>query len=185
MECPDEVVRRGFAGRIRAVRVVFCRFGEELLAVGSASAFVSVGFTVGFCELECPVDFVGGYVVKSLSLVISVPELFCRLEQGEGSHYICPCEGERILDRPVDMAFRCEVYDPVDSVCPEGFQHLLEVADVRLYEGVVRRVLDVRQVCEVPGIGQFVEVDDSVLGIFVDQQPYYMAADKTGSAGDE
>ena len=74
------------------------------------------------------------------------------------------------------MAFRCEVYDPVDSVCPEGFQHLLEVADVRLYEGVVRRVLDVRQVCE---------VDDSVLGIFVDQQPYYMAADKTGSAGDE
>ena len=49
VECPDEVVRRGFAGRIRAVRVVFCRFGEELLAVGSASAFVSVGFTVGFC----------------------------------------------------------------------------------------------------------------------------------------
>lgn len=83
------------------------------------------------------------------------------------------------------MTFRREVYDPVDSVCPEDFQHLLEVADVRLYEGVVRGVLDVYQVCEVPGIGQFVEVYDSVLGIFVDQQPYYMAADKTGSAGDE
>jgi len=83
------------------------------------------------------------------------------------------------------MAFRCEVYDPVDSVCPEGFQHLLEVADVRLYEGVVRRVLDVRQVCEVPGIGQFVEVDVWLWGICGAPQPSYMAADKTGSAGDE
>lgn len=63
-------------------------------------------------------------------------------------------------------------------------EHRIEVADVFLHERVVGLVLDVVQVSQVAGVGQLVEVDDVVVGVLVDEQADYMAADETGTAGD-
>ena len=64
------------------------------------------------------------------------------------------------------MAFRCEVYDP-GRFGMSGRFPASSRSDVRLYEGVVRRVLDVRRVCEVSAWVSLSRLTISVLGIFV------------------
>ena len=83
------------------------------------------------------------------------------------------------------MALGREVYHPVDGVLAEELSHPLVVADIGLYESVVRGVLDVREVGQIAGIGQFVEVDDAVSGVLVYEQAYHMASDEAGAARDQ
>ncbi len=64
------------------------------------------------------------------------------------------------------MAFGRKVDDPVDAVLPEQFTHRLEVADVAPDESVVPPLLDVREVGKVASIGQLVQVDNPVIGVF-------------------
>ena len=65
------------------------------------------------------------------------------------------------------------------------FANLLEIADVRLDKRIVRLIFDVFQVCQVSGVGQFVEVDDPVIRVFVDKQPYDVRTNETGTAGND
>ena len=182
---PDEVVRRGLAGRVGAVRIVLGLLGEELVSVGSPSALVSVRIALGPRHRQRSVDLVGGYVVEPFPLVVSVPLLLGRLKQRQRSHDVRPGEGERVPDRSVDMAFGREVYHPVDGILPEELPHPLVVADIGLYESVVRGVLDVREVGQIARIGQLVEVDDAVSGVLVYEQAYHMAPDEAGAARDQ
>ena len=46
-------------------------------------------------------------------------------------------------------------------------------------------MLDVAEVGKVAGVGELVEVDDLVAGIFVDEQAHYVRAYESGSAGDD
>ncbi len=63
--------------------------------------------------------------------------------------------------------------------------HFVKVGYVGFYECIVGFVLDVLEIGKVAGIGEFVKVDDVVFGIFVDEESYYVVADKTGSACDK
>ena len=72
--------------------------------------------------------------------------------------------------------------DAVYLLILHEFVESVEVANVHLHELIVGLILDVLQVCEVSGIGQLVEIDDVILGIFVDEKPYNMTADESGSA---
>ncbi len=82
------------------------------------------------------------------------------------------------------MGLRRKVDDAVDLLFLHEFEDALKVADVHLHKPVVGLVLDVLQISQVTGIGQFVQVDDPVLRVLVDKQPYYVAANETGAAGD-
>ena len=179
------MVRGSLAGRVGAVRGVFGRFGEEAVPVGYSPAFVAVGVSVGFREFQGPVHLVGGYVVEPFPLVVSVPVLFGRLKQRKRSHHVGPGERERVFDRPVHMAFGGEVDHSVDVVVAEYLPHLFVIADVRFDERVVRRTLDVREVGQIARIGQFVEVDDAVAGVFVYEQADHVASDEAGTAGNQ
>ena len=81
------------------------------------------------------------------------------------------------------MALGCEMDYAVDFILPYYAAHLVEVGYVGLHECVVGPVLDVLQVGEVAGIGQLVEVYDSIIGIFVYKQAHDMASDKAGASG--
>ena len=83
------------------------------------------------------------------------------------------------------MGLGGEVDDAVDVLFLEELQDAVEIADVEADETVVRAVLDVLQVREVAGVGQFVEVDDPVLRVFVHEEPHDVRADETGAAGDD
>ena len=177
-----EVVGRGFRGRVGAVRRVLRLFGEELLAEGPAAALPARSISLGTCQLQRPVHLVGGDVVEQFALPLSVPVFPCRLEQRERAQDVRTREGERIPDRAVDMAFGRKVDDPVDVILPEQRPQHIQVADVTLLEHVVRGILDVPQVGKIPGIGQLVEVDDPVIGVFVHEKADYVRADKARAA---
>ena len=139
-------------------------------------------------QFKGAVHLVGGDVVETLTLVFlreTLPVRLGRLEHGQGADDIGAGEGERILDGAVHMGFRREVDDAVHVVFGDDLQHRVEVADVGLDKGVVGLFLDILEVRKVAGIGQLVQVDDPVIRIIVHEQPHDMAADETGSAGDQ
>ena len=108
-----------------------------------------------------------------------------RLQQREGAHHVGAREGERIDDRAVDVALGRQVDDRVDVVPGEEAPQGLEVAYVAPLEDVVGLRLDVGEVGQVARIGEFVEVDDAVVGIFADEEPRHVRADEPGAAGYE
>ena len=61
----------------------------------------------------------------------------------------------------------------------------IEVADVHLDKLVVGLVLDVLQIGEVAGIGQFVEVNDVILGILVHEQAHHVTSDEACAASND
>ena len=82
------------------------------------------------------------------------------------------------------MGLRGKVDDAVHVLFLHELQDTLEVADVHLHKAVVGPVLNVFQIGKVSRIGELVKVDDPVFRVLVYKQPYNMAADKSGSAGD-
>jgi hypothetical protein len=94
-------------------------------------------------------------------------------------------EGERVFDGTVDVTLRGEVYDPCDVLFVHERKDGVEIAYVRSDETVVGTVLYVLEVREIARISQFVHIDDAVLRVLGDKEPYYVASDKSGSAGDD
>ena len=81
------------------------------------------------------------------------------------------------------MALGRKMDDAVHTVSTHQLLHLLKVANVGFHKRVVSPVLNVLKVGKVAGVCEFVEVDNVVVWIFVDQQSYHMAAYETGTAG--
>ena len=124
-------------------------------------------------QFQCPVHFVGRNVVEAFALVAfrqGFPILFGRLEQAERSHDVGTCESERVFDAPVHVAFGGQMDDAVHMVLPDEFAHLVEIANVRFDESIVRPVFDVFQIGQVSGVGQLVQVDNMVVRILVDEK---------------
>ena len=108
-----------------------------------------------------------------------------RLQQRQRTHHVGACKGKRVLDAAVHVTLRRQVNDAVHVIQLHQLLHLLIVADVRLYEHIVRLVLNVLQVRQVPRIRQLVQVDDTVLRILVHEQAHHVAANKSGTAGNQ
>ena len=183
VEGAHEVVRAGFAGTVRAVRVVLGRLHKELLTVGQmVLARRSLGRerrldALGVRHLQCAVHLVGRDMVEPLALVAlgqALPIELRSLQQAQRAHHVRPCEGERVLDRAVHMTLGGQMDDAVDVVLFHQLPDRVEVADVGLHEGIVGLVLDVLEVGQVSCVCQLVEVDDVILRIFVHEKSYYV-----------
>ncbi len=83
------------------------------------------------------------------------------------------------------MTLGGEMDDAVDVFVLHQFQDTFEVADVHADKAIVGLFLDVLEVGEVACIGQFVEVDNLIVGIFVHKKANNMAADKAGATRDD
>ena len=171
VEGTDEVVAAGFRGRIRTVRGVLRFLREE-----------------GAVELQGAIDFVGRDMVEAFAFVAfreAFPIDLSGLQEAQRAHHICPCKGERVLDGAVHVALGGKVDDAGYFILLHQFQHLVEVTDVCLDEGVIRFVLDVLQVRQVSGIRQFIYIYNMVFRIFRYEKADYVAPDKAGTAGDD
>ena len=127
-------------------------------------------------------------MVEELALIAlgqRFPVFAGRLKQGEGAHDVGAGEGERVFYRSVDMAFGGEVDNAVDPVLADYAAHGVEIGDVGAHESVIRAVFDIAEVSEIPCIGQLVEVDDMIVGIFVDEEADDVVADESGPSGDK
>ena len=97
VEGTDEVVAAGFRGRIRTVRSVLRFFREE-----------------GAVELQGTINFVGRDMVKAFAFIAfraTFPIDLGGLQETQRTHYVCPCERERVFDGAVHMALGGEVDD--------------------------------------------------------------------------
>ena len=77
------------------------------------------------------------------------------------------------------------MYDTVNVLFLDQCRDCFKVAYIHLHEPVVRSVLDVAEVGKVAGVCEFVNIDDAVVGVFVDKEPYNVAADEAGATGYE
>ena len=75
--------------------------------------------------------------------------------------------------------------DAVDFFVLHQLVEGIEVANVHLDKLVVGFVFNVFQVGQVAGIGQLVQVDDVIFGVFVYKQSYDVGADEAGTTGDD
>ena len=191
---PHKVVAARLAGRVGAVRVVLRILVEEILPVrqvmfrrrsrGSERRLD----TLRMRHLQCPVHLVGRDMIETLALILlrqTFPVHLGRLQQRQRPHHVGACKGKRILDAAVHVTLRRQVNDAVHVIQLHQLLHLLVVADVRLYEHIVRLVLNVLQVRQVSRIRQLVQVDDTVLRILVHEQAHHVAANKSGTAGNQ
>ena len=180
VEGADEVVARSLGGGVGRVGIVGRGFEEEIIAVRSVA--------IGACEFECAIDFVGRDMVETLALVSlgkAFPIEFGGLEEGERAHHVGAGKSKGIFDRTVDVALGGKVDNALYLVLLHEGVEGVEVADVHLDKRIVGLVLDVLEVGEVARVGEFVETDDMVVGILVDEKSNDVAADKTGTTGDD
>ncbi len=172
------------------MRIVFGGFCKELLAVGGVVYRGRLGRegrrqSFGMGQLECAIHLIGRDVVESFSFVFlrqRLPVEFGGLEHGERTEHIGACEGERVFYRAVYVALGGEVYHAGHMFFLHEGVDGVEVADVGAHKTVVRFLFNIFQVGEVAGVGQFIDIDDAVLWVFVDKESNHMAADKPGPA---
>ena len=139
-------------------------------------------------HLQCAINLVGRYVVEAFALISfrkALPIELSGLQQCESTHHIGLRKGKGVFNRAVYVALGGEVDNAVNFFILHQLIESLEVADVHLDELVVRLVLDILQVCQVTGIGKFVEVDDVILGVLVYKESHNVAANKAGTTGDD
>ncbi|CWQ22009.1 Uncharacterised protein [Neisseria meningitidis] len=87
-------------------------------------------------------------------------------------------------DRAVDMAFRRQVHHGIGPVLCEYAVEFGAVANVHLLESIAGIIGNVGQRFEIARVGQFVEVDDGILGVLNDMADNGRA-DKARAAGNE
>ena len=127
-------------------------------------------------------------MIESLSFILlgkSFPIDFCCLKHTQCAEHIGAGEGERVFDGTVHVALRCKVDDSVNFLVLHQFKHGIKVANIHSDKLVVRFVFHILEVFKVSGIGQFVEVYDLVVRVFVHKQTDYVAADETGTTCDD
>ena len=113
------------------------------------------------------------------------PIAMCSFKHRKGSHDIGSCKGEGILDRTIHVAFGRQMDNAIHLILLHQRKNGIKITDIRLDEGIVRSLLNILQIGQIPGIGQLVEVDNMIVGLFRNEKPYDMRTDKSGSTGND
>ena len=79
------------------------------------------------------------------------------------------------------MTLCCKMDDAIHMFILHQFEHTFKVTDIHLDKLVIRFVLNILEVCQVTCISEFIQIDNSVLWIFVNKQANYVATDKTST----
>ena len=187
VECAHEMVAGSLRSAVRAVRHIFKVLGKEVVAIDLMGREVA-GEAFGVRKLESAIDLVGTDMIEAFALEFfgaRLPIEFSSLQHRECTHHIGTCEGKRVLDRAVDMAFGSEMDNTIDVSLRHQSENSVEVAHIGFDERIVRLILDVLKVSEVAGIGKFIDVDDVIIGILIDKKSNDMGADETGTASND
>src|SRR5690554_5125130 len=100
-------------------------------------------------------------------------------EESQGTDHVGLGESKGIFNAPIDVALRGKMDHAVDRVIAEQFYQHFGVADVAPREGVIGFILDVGQVLQVARVGEFIKVNDPVLGVVVNEQSHHVRANES------
>ena len=126
-------------------------------------------------------------MIETLALVLlrqRLPIELGSLQQAQGTHNIGTGKGKGILDGTVNVRLGCQVNDTVDLLVLHKLVEGIKIADVHPDKLIVRLILNILEVCQITRIGQFIQVDDVVLGILVDKESYNVGADEACTTSD-
>ena len=113
-----------------------------------------------------------------------VPILARGLKQRAGADDIGLDEFRRAVDRTVDMGLGGQMHHPSRPVLGKNARERRGVEDIRLLEDMARVFARRAQGFQIAGIGQLVEIDDSLAG-FGDILADHGRSYESGTAGDE
>ena len=166
-----EVIRRCLRSTIRAMRIVLCILGKQLVI-----------------KIQRPVDLIGRDVVEAFARILlgqGLPIAFSSLQKRQRAHDIRAGKSKGILNRTIDMALGCQVNHTVDlHLLHQGIDPL-KIADIGLHEAVVRFVFDIAEILQITRIGQYIEIHDPIIGVLAHHKAHHMGADKPGTARNE
>ena len=77
------------------------------------------------------------------------------------------------------------MYDSGDFILTDHLAHLLYISYIGTNEFIVGFILNILEIGEIARISKFVEVDNLVIGIFVDKQTDHMRSYEAGSTGNQ
>jgi hypothetical protein len=123
-------------------------------------------------------------MVEPLVGELITPVLPGCIEQVYGSQYVRFNEGYRIGYGAVHVTLGSEVDHALRLILTEYPVERIGVGDIGFLEEIIRSVLDIAEIFQISCIGQQIQINDAVLRIFPDKQPYYMRADEPCSARD-
>ena len=121
-------------------------------------------------------------MIEAFAFPIAVPILLGCLEKRQRAHHISTRKGERVLDTAVHMTFCRQMNDSINPVFCKYLLHLFKITDIRLDKGIIRSIFDILQICQIAGIGQFIQIDNVVIGIFGNEQANHMRSYKTSTS---
>ena len=171
--------------------IVFGGFEEELASIGMMMVGGCFGregrfYPFGICKLESSVDLIGRDMIEKLPFIafrLLFPVFAGGFEQRKRAHHVRAGEGEGVFYRAVHVTFGRQMDNTVNLVFSDYPPHRFDVGDISLYECIIRLILYILEICEIPGIRELVEIYNPIIGIFVYEQSHHMAAYKSGSAG--
>ena len=166
----DQHVARGFAGGVWGVGRVRRGLGEE---AGVA---------------EGAVHFVGGNVVEFWIADFGFriePQLAAGFEQVEGADDVGADEIAGAGDGAIDMGFGGEMQHVADGVFFHDLHDGGFVAQINIFKSVFRMVRDARDVFQMTGVGQAIEVDEAFDLRAINDVMDQVRSDKARAAGDE
>ena len=113
------------------------------------------------------------------------PIEFGCLQKRESTHHIGASKSEWVFYGTIHMALGCEVNDTSHLFLLHERIHCVKIADVGFYEAIVGFILNILEVSQVARISQFVHIDNAILRVLVDEQSYYVAANKACATCDD
>ena len=162
-----EVVGRGLRRGVRTVR----RVGRGLLERARVT--------------KSAIHLIGGDVVEPLSFVIVLPDALGSIQQVDRPHHIGEDELHRIGDGTVHMRLGSQMDN---AVKPFFFKKLVDersIHDVTFHEVIIGFLVHIRQILQIAGIGQFIQIINLIIRIFVHKEAYHMTSYKAGAASDQ
>ena len=132
--------------------------------------------------------FVGGDVIETFAFVFfgqAFPIEFRSLQQTQRSHHVGFGESERIFDTAVYVAFSRQMDDAIHLFVLHQLIKGLKIADVHFHELIVGLVFYILEIGQITCVGQFIQVDNLVVGILVHKQSDHVTANKSGASGND
>ena len=110
--------------------------------------------------------------------------LSAAVEQSECSVDVCGHERSGIENGSIDMAFGGEVQDSIDVAGGQDGVDELAVTNVSMSKVVPIQTFEVGEIGGIPGIGQFVDVDDGQIWVRFEHESNEIRTNKTATSGD-
>ena len=124
-------------------------------------------------------------MIEALAVGIVFPHLTCSVQQVNGTENIGFDKCQGIADAAIHVGFGGQVNHAVEAVIEKQLPHGGTVDDIAFHKFIIRCLFNCAEIGQVPGIGQFVEYDDTGIRVSFYEAVHDVATNETRATGDK